>query len=115
MQPRAQPWPIAGDSLPRRPAPVLERQKTLAACRGPDALSARQVPCPERCDIAARTMSSPSSQPIRLFQDSSRHSGSSLVRALTGHTDRVEAVAVVRDGRDAVSASLDGTLRLWEL
>ncbi|WP_338042070.1 hypothetical protein [Myxococcus stipitatus] len=37
------------------------------------------------------------------------------MRALTGHTDRVEAVAVVRDGRDAVSASLDGTLRLWEL
>ena len=34
---------------------------------------------------------------------------------LRGHPDRVNAVAVTADGRRAVSASEDGTLKVWDL
>jgi hypothetical protein len=38
-----------------------------------------------------------------------------LERTLTGHQHYVEAVAVTPDGRRAVSASVDETLRVWDL
>jgi WD40 repeat protein len=37
------------------------------------------------------------------------------VRALAGHSRSVNAVAVTPDGRHAVSASWDKTLKVWEL
>ncbi|MCK5217632.1 MAG: hypothetical protein KAJ93_07575, partial [Methanosarcinales archaeon] len=37
------------------------------------------------------------------------------VRTLEGHTDWVRAVAVTPDGRFAVSASNDRTLKVWDL
>ncbi len=40
---------------------------------------------------------------------------SRLVRVLSGHTDYVSAVAVTPDGRHAISASPDGTLRIWDM
>jgi WD40 repeat protein len=39
----------------------------------------------------------------------------SLVRDLVGHTDGVTASAVTPDGRRVISASQDGTLRIWDL
>src|SRR5271165_6531873 len=41
--------------------------------------------------------------------------GDPLIRPLEGHTDWVSAVVVTPDGRRAVSASGDRTLRLWDL
>jgi WD40 repeat protein len=41
--------------------------------------------------------------------------GGPLVRTLEGHTGSVNAVAVTPDGRFAVSASNDGTLKVWDI
>ena len=41
--------------------------------------------------------------------------GGGLLRTLTGHSDRVNSVAVCPDNRRAVSASLDKTLVVWDL
>ncbi|MDC0840406.1 hypothetical protein POG23_22350, partial [Limnoraphis robusta] len=41
--------------------------------------------------------------------------GGPLIRTLTGHSDWVNAVAIAPDGKRAVSASDDFTLKLWDL
>ena len=41
--------------------------------------------------------------------------GGALRQILTGHTSQINAVAVSADGRTAVSGSLDGTVRVWDL
>ena len=38
-----------------------------------------------------------------------------MLRTLEGHSSYVNAVAVTPDGRQAVSASYDNTLKLWDL
>ena len=42
-------------------------------------------------------------------------SGNNQERTLTGHVDRVRAVAVTPDGCLAISASNDRTLKIWDL
>jgi WD40 repeat protein len=37
------------------------------------------------------------------------------LRTLNGHSDSVNAVAVTADGKQAISASRDNTLKLWNL
>jgi WD40 repeat protein len=41
--------------------------------------------------------------------------GGPLVRVLAGHSESVDAVAVTPDGKRAVSASYDNTLKVWDL
>ncbi|MDT9201351.1 WD40 repeat domain-containing protein, partial [Limnospira sp. PMC 1042.18] len=41
--------------------------------------------------------------------------GGPLIRTLSGHSDDVNAVAIAPDGKRAVSASGDNTLKLWDL
>ena len=41
--------------------------------------------------------------------------GGPLIRTLTGHSDMVRAVSVTQDGKYAVSASSDNTLKVWDL
>lgn len=42
-------------------------------------------------------------------------SGGSCIRALEGHTNTVSSVAITPDGKTIVSASYDGTIRVWDL
>lgn len=41
--------------------------------------------------------------------------GGPLLRTLEGHTEKVTAVAILPNGQHALSASQDGTLKLWNL
>jgi WD40 repeat protein len=41
--------------------------------------------------------------------------GGPLLRTFAGHTDSVSAIAMTADGKRAISASMDGTLKLWDL
>jgi WD40 repeat protein len=52
---------------------------------------------------------------LRPLQPSLSAPGTALVRTLAGHFSGVSDVAVTRDGRRAVSASRDRTLRVWNL
>ena len=52
---------------------------------------------------------------LRPLMESLESPGGALERTLTGHTKGVGAVAITCDGRLAVSASADLTLRVWEI
>ena len=52
---------------------------------------------------------------LRLLWPSLNAPSGEFVRTLTGHSDAVTGVAVSADGRLAVSASNDKTLKVWEL
>src|ERR1700751_215700 len=52
---------------------------------------------------------------VRPLKPSLTAPGGSLIRTLEGLTDSVSAVAVTPDGRRALSASGNRTLRLWDL
>ena len=48
-------------------------------------------------------------------QWSTSHPHPALIRTLTGHTNAVTAVAMTPDGARALTASRDGTARIWDL
>ncbi|MBV8833199.1 MAG: hypothetical protein JO108_28720, partial [Acidobacteriaceae bacterium] len=52
---------------------------------------------------------------LRALQPALHPPGTALVRTLQGHSSSVYGVAVSADGRLAVSASADNTLKVWEL
>jgi WD40 repeat protein len=52
---------------------------------------------------------------LRPLQPTLHHPGTALIRTLTGHAFPVNAVAVTPDGKRAVSASGDHTLKVWKL
>jgi WD40 repeat protein len=41
--------------------------------------------------------------------------GGPLIRTLTGHSNWINAVSVTQDGKYAVSASYDNTLKVWDI
>ena len=52
---------------------------------------------------------------LRPLQPALHPPGTSLIRTLAGHSDAVSGVALSGDGRLAVSASADKTLKVWEV
>ena len=52
---------------------------------------------------------------LRPLQPALHPPGTSLIRTLEGHSDAVNGVAVSADGRRAVSASDDKTLKVWDV
>src|SRR5206468_995552 len=52
---------------------------------------------------------------LRPLQPGIHPPGTALLRTLEGHTSSVTGVAVTPDGRRAVSASPDNTLKVWDL
>ncbi|HGE72861.1 TPA: TIR domain-containing protein, partial [Candidatus Poribacteria bacterium] len=52
---------------------------------------------------------------LKMLQQSLIPPGGSLLYTLEGHTSEVTLVALSRDGKRAVSASRDGTLKIWDM
>jgi WD40 repeat protein len=52
---------------------------------------------------------------LRPFHPSLQPPGGPVIRTLAGHADSVHGVAVTPDGKRAVSASMDKTLKVWDL
>ncbi|MEH2059517.1 MAG: WD40 repeat domain-containing protein [Nostoc sp.] len=76
----------------------------------------QSFPEPEIQKILADAVQSKSEIPrLQPITASLTSPGGNLVRILTGHNDSVNAVAIAPDGQTAVSASVDNTLKLWDL
>jgi WD40 repeat protein len=52
---------------------------------------------------------------LRLLHPALDSPGTALLRTLSGHSSAIDAVAVTSDGRHAISASEDNTLKVWDL
>jgi WD40 repeat protein len=87
-----------------RPTLFAQQIRNRAALLGIDALRSG----------AERRLTTLGRPHLRLLWTASRESPG-LVRTLAGHRDWVVAVTMTPDGRAAVSASGDGTLKLWDL
>ncbi|MEH2458046.1 WD40 repeat domain-containing protein, partial [Nostoc sp.] len=76
----------------------------------------QSFPQPEIQQILADAVESKTEIPrFRPITASLTTPGGNLLRTLTGHKRSVTAVAIAPDGKTAVSASSDNTLKLWDL
>lgn len=66
-------------------------------------------------EIQAILAQSPKSVYFRPISPSLAIAGNSLICALEGHFDTVTAIAMTPNGKQALSASNDGTFRFWDL
>jgi WD40 repeat protein len=73
----------------------------------------QDVPAIER--FTAKVIKGAPAPWIRPLKPALHPPGTSLVRTLEGHSAAVSGVALRPDGRRAVSASKDGTLKVWDL
>ena len=73
----------------------------------------RDMPAIER--FTAKVVESTRTPWLRTLQATLHPPGTSLIRILKGHSHRVYGVAVSGDGRRAVSASGDKTLKVWDV
>ncbi|MBW4493970.1 MAG: WD40 repeat domain-containing protein [Oscillatoria princeps RMCB-10] len=94
-------------------AHVLQRDKTQLAGQLLGRLLSFEVPDIQNLLEAAKQ--SKEKPWLRLLTPSLTPPGGAPVSTLTGHTGSVNAVALTPDGKTAVSASNDRTLKVWDL
>ena len=70
---------------------------------------------PELQQIVQKAEASPQENWLRPLQSTLAPPGGLLLLSLSDHTDQVNSVAVTSDDRWAVSASDDGSLKVWDL
>jgi WD40 repeat protein len=93
---------------------IIERDPTQFASQ----LVGRLLPymeTPAVRDFSQRVVRGASRPWLRPLKSALQPLGTGLLRTLEGHGDGVNAVAVTPDGRRAVSACEDGTLKVWDL
>ena len=103
---------LIGDAL-RLSAHVLARDPAQLAAQLCGRLGGSEQPAHARLTMAARAGIERTSLLPRFASFTAP--GGPLLRTLAGHADWVTAVAVTPDGRHAVSASWDRTLKVWDL
>jgi len=97
----------------RLSAHILEKDKTQLAGQLWGRLLPFDLPeIREMLEVAKQRQTAPW---LRLLTPTLTPPGGALLRTLTGHTNSVNAVAISPDGKFAVSASDDSTLKVWDL
>ena len=96
----------------RKSAHVLEKDKTQLAGHLLGRLLNFEMPQIQGLlEQARQSKNSPWLRPLR---GNLERPGEGCLRTLTGHTDWVNAVAIAPDGKTAISASDDDTLKIWD-
>ena len=97
----------------RKSAHVLYRDKTQLAGQLLGRLLDFEMPQIQGLLEQARQLKdSPCLLPLKANLE---RAGEGCLRTLTGHTNSVTAVAIAPDGKTAISASWDNTLKIWDL
>jgi WD40 repeat protein len=96
----------------RKSAHVLEKDKTQLAGQLLGRLLDFEKPQIQGLlEVARQLKNSPWLRPLRANLE---RPGEGCLRTLTGHTSGVNAVAIAPDGKRAISASFDNTLKIWD-
>ena len=96
----------------RKSAHVLEKDKTQLAGQLLGRLLDFEIP--EIQGLLEQAKQSKNSPWVRPLRANLERPGEGCLRTLTGHTSWVNAVAVAPDGKRAISASDDNTLKIWD-
>ena len=96
----------------RKSAQVLDKDKTQLAGH----LWGRLLDFerPEIQGLLEQAKQSKDSPWLRPLKANLERPGEGCLRTLSGHTDSVKAVAIAPDGKTAISASWDKTLKIWD-
>jgi WD40 repeat protein len=81
-------------------------------------VAGRLLPCRDQPGVREFSDSLAEGAPrpwVRLLHPALYPPGTALIRTLEGHSDSVYCVAMSPDGRRTISASLDRTLKVWDL
>ena len=96
----------------RKSAHILEKDKTQLAEQLLGRLLDFEIPQIQgMLEQAKESKDRPWLRPLKANLE---RPGEGALRTLVGHSDSVSAVAIAPDGKTAISASLDNTLKIWD-